>query len=75
MRSLLRKKSKFVIRKQCANYLGDFLFSVDNFPLRAQLFTSLKADLRQDIYGGIAFIRCLNGTFPLRNCLVKTLVH
>ena len=31
---------------------------------RAQSFTSLKADVRQDIKGGSAFSRCLNGTFP-----------
>ena len=30
----------------------------------AQSFTSLKADIRQDIDGGFAFSRCLNGTFP-----------
>ena len=30
----------------------------------AQLFTSFKADLCQDINGGFAFGRCLNGTFP-----------
>ena len=32
--------------------------------LRAQLFTSLKADLCQDINEGFALIKCLNGTFP-----------
>ena len=32
--------------------------------LRAQSFTSLKADLRQDIHEGSAFSRCRNGTFP-----------
>ena len=32
--------------------------------VRAQSFTSLKADLRQDLNGGFAFSRCLNGTFP-----------
>ena len=31
---------------------------------RAQSFTSLKADLRQDINRGFAFIRYLNGIFP-----------
>ena len=30
--------------------------------LGTQSFTSLKADLRQDINGGFAFSRCLNGT-------------
>ena len=30
----------------------------------AQLFTSLKADLSQDINGGFAFNMCLNGIFP-----------
>ena len=37
-------------------------------------FTSLKADLRQDLNGGFAFSRCLNGTFPWRKCSVKALV-
>ena len=32
--------------------------------LWAQSFTSLKADLRQDINGDFAFNRSLNGTFP-----------
>ena len=31
---------------------------------RDQSFTSLKADLRQDINGGLVFSRCLNGIFP-----------
>ena len=31
---------------------------------RTQSFTSLKEDLCQDIKGGFAFCRCLNGTFP-----------
>ena len=30
----------------------------------AQSFTSLKADLRQDIHRGFTFSRFLNGTFP-----------
>ena len=30
----------------------------------AQLFTSLKADLCQDMNGGFAYSRCHNGTFP-----------
>ena len=42
--------------------------------LRAQSFTSLMADLRQDINRVPSFSRCLNGTFPWRNCSVKTLV-
>ena len=41
---------------------------------RAQSFTSLKADLRQDINGGLAFSQCQNGTFPWRKCSVKALV-
>ena len=32
--------------------------------LRSQSFTSLMADLRQDINGVFSFSRCLNGTFP-----------
>ena len=42
---------------------------------RAQLFTSLKADLCQDTIEGFTFIMCLNGTFPSRNCSVMTLVY
>ena len=52
---------------------------VDHFhnkmDLRDQSFTSLMADLRQDINRVSSFSRCLNGTFPWRNCSVKTLVH
>ena len=43
-----------------------------NVKLRSQSFTSLMADLRQDINRVSSFSRCLNGT---RNCSVKTLVH
>ena len=42
--------------------------------LRAQSFTSLTADIRQDINRGFTFSRCLNGTFPWRKCSVKALV-
>ena len=35
-----------------------------NESLRDQSFTSLKADLRQDINGSFGLSRCLNGTFP-----------
>ena len=45
------------------------------FWLRAQLFTSLNADLRQYIKGCFAFSRCLNGTFPWRKSSVKALVN
>ena len=38
-----------------------------------QLFTSMKANLQQDINGGFAFSRCLNGTFPWRKCSIKAL--
>ena len=40
-----------------------------------QSFTSLMADLRQDINRVSSFIRCLSWIFPWRNCSVKTLVH
>ena len=40
----------------------------------AQSFTSLKADLRQDINGGFTFIRFLNGTFPWRKGYVNAFV-
>ena len=43
--------------------------------VRIQSFTSLKADLRQYINRGFAFSRFLHGTFPWRNCSVKTLIH
>ena len=38
---------------------------------RAQLFNSLKADLRQDINKVSSFRRCHNGIFPWKNCSVK----
>ena len=41
---------------------------------RAQLFTSMKADLSQDINWSFAFSRCLNGTFPWRKWSFKALV-
>ena len=40
----------------------------------AQSFTSLKEDLYQNLNGGFAISRCLNGTFPWRKCSVKALV-
>ena len=46
-----------------------------NYTVRAQSFTSLMADLHQDIKRVSSFSRCLNGIFPRRNCSVKTLVH
>ena len=42
---------------------------------RAQSFISLMADLCQDINWLYSFCRCLNGTFPWRNCSIKILVH
>ena len=42
----------------------EFNVSTYIISLRAQSFTSLKADLHQDINGGLAFSRCLNGIFP-----------
>ena len=44
-----------------------------NYLLRVQSFTSLKADLRQDINGGFAISIWLNGTFPWGKCSVKRL--
>ena len=41
------------------------------FLIGPQSFTSLKADLCQDINGGLAFSKYLNGTFPWRKCSVK----
>ena len=40
-----------------------------------QSFTSLMADLCQDIKRVSWLSRYLNGTFPWRNCSIKTLVH
>ena len=42
-------------------------------PLRFQSFTSLMADLYQDINRVSSFSRCLNGTFPWRKCSVNGL--
>ena len=42
---------------------------------RAQSYTSLMADLHQAINRVSSFSRCLNRTFPLRNCSFKTLVY
>ena len=38
---------------------------------RAQSFTSLMAEVCQNINRGVAFSRCLNGKFPCRKCSVK----
>ena len=43
--------------------LGLLLF-INLLRVGAQSFTSLKADLRQDIKRGFAFRRWLNGTYP-----------
>ena len=42
--------------------------------LGVQEFTSLKADIDQDISGGFAFSRYFHETFPWRKCSVKALV-
>ena len=41
-----------------------WVFGTPKVTLWAQSFTSLKADFLQDINGGFAFSRWLNGTFP-----------
>ena len=38
--------------------------SIQSVSLGAQSFTSLRADLHQDIIRGFVFSRCLNGTYP-----------
>ena len=43
---------------------GAFPFIKFHCTLRSQSFTSLMADLCQDINRGFAFSRCLNGIFP-----------
>ena len=45
------------------------------FNHRSQSFTSLMADLYQDINRVSSFRRCLNGTFSSRKCFIKALVH
>ena len=47
------------------------LTKIPFYTLRAQSFTSMKADLRQEITLVFPFSRCLNGTFPSRKCSVK----
>ena len=45
-------------------FLREILVAFFTLITRAQSFTTLKADLCQDnINGGFAFSRCLNGTF------------
>ena len=52
------------------------IISSGNEWIRAQPFTSLKADLLHDINRDFAFIRCLNNeTFPWWKCSVKALVN
>ena len=50
------------------------IYSNSYSPFRLQSFTSLMADLGQDISKVSSFSRCLNGTFPWRNWSVKTLI-
>ena len=57
-------------------YLLLFLYCVRSIKtFRAQSFTSLMTDLRQDLNRVFSFSRCLNVIFPGRNCSVKTLVN
>ena len=48
------------------HFLTDYLHLGSN-----HLPTSLMADLQQDINSVSSFSKCLNETFPLRNCFVK----
>ena len=45
------------------NLVNGNRYAASFLTIRAQSFTSLKADLCQDINRGFAFSRCLNGTF------------
>ena len=64
--SLKKFVSSRIGKKNCNHTIGKAGFLI--YILWAQLFTSLKADLCQDMYVGFAFSRCLNGTFPWRKC-------
>ena len=59
------KSAKYVeVQKYGCDENGMFVATEFTKPLRDQSFTSLKADLCQDISGSFAFSRCINGTFP-----------
>ena len=73
VRILLRVRPKSLIERKL--FFVVFFLKMLRLTLGAQLVTSLKADLCQDISGCFAFSRHLNGTFPGRNCSVKTLEH
>ena len=47
-----------------SSYLGTTSLISNRYLGPNHLPTSLKVDLHQDINGGFAFSRCLNGTFP-----------
>ena len=53
--------------------LGYFTMFAEDATIWAQSFTSLNADLCQDINGSFALSRCLNGTLPWRKCSFKRL--
>ena len=57
------------------SWSGIWLFLKNIYLFRAQSFTSLMADLCQDIKRVSSFSRCLNGTFPWSKCSIKTLLH
>ena len=59
----------FSLKKFVSSWIGKKIILEKPGPLFiyilwAQLFTSLKVDLYQDINRSFAFSRCLNGTFP-----------
>ena len=58
-----KKCNKCEFRFETTDELQDHM-NKSHGKLGAQSFTSLNADLRQDINGGFAFSRCFNGTFP-----------
>ena len=86
---LIRKKKKLYLHHRIVGYsmTRSFLVLCCRYPFRPlfyirlrygpnrQSFTSLMADLHQDINRVSSFSRCLNGTFPWRNCSIKTLVN
>ena len=55
---------------QNVKWWNNALLGILLMTLRAQSFTSLMAELCQDINRVSSFSRCLNGSFPWRNCSV-----
>ena len=63
------KLSRYVVKTVLKKYKDKFFLNTDSWPPN-HICTSLMADLRQDINRFPSFSRCLNGTFPCRNCSI-----